>query len=173
MKNICTFLLAFVFTNSLFAQLLSEDFTYNTKLTANGWTTISGVGTNDLTAGATGLVKAGYVNSGIGNALDMAAAGEDARRDFTVAATTGGVYGSFLMNVKTVGRGKSSYVCGFTSGAALWLVNLAEQLIDVFDQLVGDNPGIDLEATLADRILDLRHFRGVEFGLAFAGCERC
>jgi Secretion system C-terminal sorting domain len=137
MKNICTFLLAFVITNSLSAQLLSEDFSYSTKLTANGWVTISGTGTNDLTAGATGLVKAGYANSGVGNALDMAASGEDAKRDFTAAATTGGVYGSFLMTVKTVGRGKSSYVCGFTSGAAGTNYNLRFYIGR--DSLAGDN----------------------------------
>lgn len=137
MKNICTFILAFVLTNSLFAQLISEDFTYNTKLTANGWTTISGVGTNDLTAGATGLVKMGYANSAIGNALDMVASGEDAKRDFTAAVTTGSVYGSFLMNVKTIGRGKSSYVCGFTSGATGSNYNLRFYIGR--DSLAGDN----------------------------------
>jgi Secretion system C-terminal sorting domain len=137
MKNICTLLLAFVCTNSLFAQLISEDFSYTTKLTANNWVSVSGAGTNDLTAGAVGLVKTGYANSGVGNALSMVASGEDAKRDFTAAVTTGGVYGSFLMNVKTVGRGKSSYVCGFTSGATGSNYNLRFYIGR--DSFAGDN----------------------------------
>lgn len=137
MKNICTLLLAFVCTNSLFAQLISEDFSYTTKLTANNWVSVSGAGTNDLTAGAVGLVKTGYANSGVGNALSMVASGEDAKRDFTAAVTTGGVYGSFLMNVKTVGRGKSSYVCGFTSGAMGTNYNLRFYIGR--DSFAGDN----------------------------------
>ena len=156
MKNICTLILAFVLTNSLFAQLLSEDFTYTTKLTANGWTTISGVGTNDLTAGATGLVKVGFVNSGIGNALDMAASGEDAKRDFTTAATTGSVYGSFLMNVKTVGRGKSSYVCGFTSGMAGTNYNLRFYIGR--DSFAGDNFKLGLGRGTTVAVFDTTKF---------------
>jgi hypothetical protein len=117
MKNILTLLFVGCLATNLFSQLLSEDFIYTGALVTNGWTNVSGAGTNDLTSSGASLTKAGFINSGVGNSVTMAASGEDAKRDFSTTITTGAVYGSFLINVKTIGRGKSSYVAGFTSGA--------------------------------------------------------
>jgi Secretion system C-terminal sorting domain len=116
MKNILTLLLCILGFSSLSAQVLSEDFNYTGLLTDNKWTAVSGGGTNALTSSGASLVKMGYINSGIGNSVSMVASGEDSRRDFPTAITTGSLFTSFLVNVKTVGRGKNSYVAGLTSG---------------------------------------------------------
>ncbi len=96
--------------------LLSEDFGYTDSLSKNGWLPISAWGTNGLFARATGLVKTGYANSAVGNAVDMAISGEDSKRDLSAAVTSGNVYASFLMNVKTAAKTAGGYVTGFTSG---------------------------------------------------------
>lgn len=119
MKNITLIVCLFVSMTAAQAQaILSEDFTYTDSLSKNGWLPVSAWGTNGLFARATGLVKTGYANSGVGNAVDMVASGEDSKKDFTAPVTSGKLYGSFLMNVKTAAKTAGSYVTGFTSGAS-------------------------------------------------------
>lgn len=116
MKNII-FTLCLLATLTTKAQvLLSEDFNYTDSLSKNGWTPVSAWGTNGLFARATGLVKTGYANSGVGNAVDMTISGEDSKKDLSAPVTSGNVYASFLMNVKTAAKTAGSYVTGFTSG---------------------------------------------------------
>lgn len=103
--------------------LLSEDFNYTDSLSKNGWTPVSAWGTNGLFARATGLVKTGYANSGVGNAVDMTISGEDSKKDFSAPVTSGNVYASFLINVKTVAKAAgttntTNYVTGFNSGTS-------------------------------------------------------
>ena len=124
MKNILLLLClltSFATKAQLIAPLLSENFNYTDSLSLKSWLPISAWGTNGLYAKATGLVKSGYANSGIGNALDMAASGEDSKRDFLSPITSGNLYASFLISVKTVARAAgttntTNYVTGFTSG---------------------------------------------------------
>ncbi len=129
MKNIILLLCFFVAATTHAQVLLSEDFNYTDSLTKNGWIATSGAGTNSLIAGATGLVKTGYANSGIGKAVDMVASGEDAKKDFSATVASGSVYASFLINVKTVAKAAgttntTNYVTGFTSGTAGTTYNL-------------------------------------------------
>jgi hypothetical protein len=118
MKNMLLFCCLFV---ALSAQaqtpLLTEDFNYTDSLTTKGWIPVSAWGTNGLYARATGLTHTGYANSGIGNAVDMVASGEDSKRDLSAPVTSGNLYASFLMNLKTAAKTAGSYVTGFTSGS--------------------------------------------------------
>ncbi len=118
MKNIILFLCLCVVTAAQSQALLSEDFNYTDSLSKNGWLPVSAWGTNGLFARATGLVKTGYANSGVGNAVDMVASGEDSKKDLSAAVTTGSLYASFLMNIKTAAKTAGSYVTGFTSGSS-------------------------------------------------------
>jgi hypothetical protein len=118
MKNIMLFCALFV---ALSAQaqtpLLTEDFNYTDSLTTKGWIPVSAWGTNGLYARATGLTHTGYANSGIGNAVDMVASGEDSKRDLSAPVTAGNLYASFLINLKTAAKTAGGYITGFTSGA--------------------------------------------------------
>jgi Secretion system C-terminal sorting domain len=118
MKNIILLLCLFVGTTAHTQVLLSEDFNHTDSLTKNGWTATSAGGTNSFIAGATGLVKTGYANSGIGNAVDMAISGEDAKSNLSAAATSGSLYASFLIRLKTAAKTAGGYVTGFTSGSS-------------------------------------------------------
>lgn len=117
MKNIILSLCLLATMTTQAQVLLSEDFNYTDSLSKNGWTAVSGAGTNSFIANATGLVKTGYANSGIGNAVNMTFSGEDSKKDFSTAVTSGNLYASFLMNIKTAAKTAGSYVTGFTSGA--------------------------------------------------------
>ena len=118
MKNIILVACLFFAITAQAQTLLSEDFSYTDSLSKNGWTPVSAWGTNGLFARATGLVKTGYANSGIGNAVDMVASGEDSKKDLTSVVTSGSLYASFLMNLKTAAKTAGSYVTGFTSGSS-------------------------------------------------------
>jgi hypothetical protein len=116
MKNIILSLCLLATMTTQAQVLLSEDFNYTDSLSKNGWTPVSAPGTNGLFARATGLVKAGYANSAVGNAVDMTFTGEDSKKDFSVPVTSGSLYASFLISVKTAAKTAGSYVTGFTSG---------------------------------------------------------
>ena len=123
MKNIILLLCLFIGTTTHAQVLLSEDFNYTDSLSKNGWLPVSAWGTNGLFARATGLVQTGYANSGIGNAVDMVSSGEDSKKDLSAPVTTGSVYASFLINVKTVAKAAgttntTNYVTGFNSGTS-------------------------------------------------------
>jgi hypothetical protein len=79
--------------------LLEDNFTHSAILTSNGYTVNSGTGTNNLTAGATGLTYSNYGSSNIGNALSVANVGQDVYRTFTQQNSSTTVYASFLVNV--------------------------------------------------------------------------
>ena len=79
--------------------LLEDNFTHSAILTSNGYTVNSGTGTNNLTAGATGLTYSNYGSSNIGNALSVANIGQDVYRTFTQQNSSTTVYASFLVNV--------------------------------------------------------------------------
>ena len=117
MKKILLLLCAFVSLAAHTQTLLSEDFNYTDSLTKNGWIAVSGAGTNGLIPTATGLIKSGYANSDVGKAVDMVASGEDLKKDFPSTVSTGNLYGSFLIKVKTAAKTAGSYVTGFTSGS--------------------------------------------------------
>ena len=82
------------------AILLVEDFSAatGTAITSTGWTSHSAAGTNPIVTSAPGLTLAGYPSSGIGNAVTLAASGEDDNRTFPVQ-TSGSVYAAFMANV--------------------------------------------------------------------------
>jgi hypothetical protein len=84
-----------------------DNFNYSTNdsLSANGWTVASGGTTNALRASATGLTYAGYVGSGVGNAVPMTTTGQDVVRDASIAISSGSIYSSFLMNVSAAQSG--------------------------------------------------------------------
>ncbi len=124
MKNIILLLCLFAGTAAHAQVLMSEDFNHTDSLTNKGWTATSAGGTNSLIAGTTGLTHTGYANSGIGNAVDMTISGEDAKSDFSTAVTSGSLYASFLIKVKTAAKTAGGYVTGFTSGTAGTTYNL-------------------------------------------------
>jgi hypothetical protein len=118
MKNVMLFCCFFVaLSTEAQTPLLTEDFNYTDSLTTKGWIPVSAWGTNGLFARATGLTHTGYANSGIGNAVDMVASGEDSKRDLSAPITSGNLYASFLINLKTAAKTAGSYITGFTSGA--------------------------------------------------------
>ena len=122
MKNIILSLCLLATMTTQAQVLLSEDFNYTDSLSKNGWIAVSGTGTNSFIANATGLVQPGYANSGIGNAVNLAITGEDSKKNFSSTITTGSVFASFLINVKTVAKATgttntTNYVTGFTSGS--------------------------------------------------------
>ena len=84
-----------------FGQSLTEDFSYTTGtlLTANGYTSISGTGTNNLTVTTPGLLYTGSPSSGVGNAVTMTTNGDDNTRLFAPTINSGNAYASFLINV--------------------------------------------------------------------------
>jgi Secretion system C-terminal sorting domain len=116
MKNI---LILFAICATVTAQaqhLLTDNFTTAGALTANGWTATSGAGTNPLTAvTADGLTYAGYHASAKGGGVAVLSSGEDAKKDFSRADSTGKLYATFMLNVKTAANA-GDYLCGFTSG---------------------------------------------------------
>ena len=85
--------------------LLEDNFTHSALLTSNGYTATSGTGTNNLTAGATGLTYSNYGSSNIGNALTVANNGQDVSRTFTQQNSATTVYASFLVNVSAAQSG--------------------------------------------------------------------
>ena len=102
-KYLLAFVLFFYSSSKLHAQVLIEDFNYTTGtlLTANGYTSISGGGTNDITVTTPGLSPAGSPSSGIGNAITMTTSGQDVTKSFTPSITSGDAYASFFINATT------------------------------------------------------------------------
>ncbi len=83
------------------AQLLfSEDFNYTAGTTAvsNGWIAHSGAGSNSPLITTPGLTYSGYLNSGIGNAVTIAANGEDISKLFATQYS-GSVYVAWMLNL--------------------------------------------------------------------------
>src|SRR5690606_41384226 len=82
------------------SQLFVDHFCYpvGALLTDNGWTAHSGSGPNSLATVAPGLTLAGYLGSGVGNAVAMTTSGEDVNHPFAVQSS-GSVYAAFLVNV--------------------------------------------------------------------------
>ena len=85
------------------APLLVDDFDFTGLLTANGWTETSGAGAGAIGT-TTGLSYTDYPGSGIGNAALLDSNGQDVNKQFT-SQTSGYVYYSFLVNVKTGTQG--------------------------------------------------------------------
>jgi hypothetical protein len=79
--------------------LLEDNFNHSGILTSNGYTASSGTGTNNLTAGATGLTYSNFGSSGVGNALAVANTGQDVWEAFSKQSSPTTVYAAFLVNV--------------------------------------------------------------------------
>jgi hypothetical protein len=120
MKKIYFLFILFAFSLAGNSQVLTEDFNYaaGQLLTNNGWTAHSGAGTNPLTVTAPGLTYAGHPGSGVGNAVTMAASGEDANKTFT-AITSGSAYFSFLVNVSSASA-TGDYFIGLLQSATIF-----------------------------------------------------
>lgn len=126
-----TMMLAIVLfaSSGISAQLLVEDFDYTvgSLLTANGWITHSGAGTNSETVSTSSISYTGYASSGVGAEVALATTGEDVNKGFT-SQTTGSVYAAFIVNV-TSATTTGDYFIHFaattgtnvtTFGARLW-----------------------------------------------------
>jgi len=102
-------LLLFLASTWVSAQvLLTENFNFSGKLTSNGWTAHSGTGTNSDTTTA-GLTYAGYLGSGIGNAVQInGLGGEDDNRPLSDSLYHNGdvAYLSFLVNITDTASNK-------------------------------------------------------------------
>ena len=96
--------------------LLEDNFTHSALLTSNGYTATSGTGTNNLTAGATGLTYTNYGSSNIGNALAIANTGQDDSRTFTTQNSATSVYASFLVKVSAALTGDYFFAFAPSSG---------------------------------------------------------
>ena len=97
--------------------LLEDNFTHSAILTSNGYTANSGTGTNNLTAGATGLTYTNYGSSNLGNALAVANNGQDVSRTFTTQNSPTTVYASFLVNVSAAQSG-GDYIFAFAPSSS-------------------------------------------------------
>ncbi len=134
------FLALLVALNSLAASttqaqvLLQENFTFTGPLTSNGWTAVSGTGSNASSAAAPGLTYSNLPSSGVGNAASLTTSGEDDRKQFGTTNTTGDIYASFLVNLSaaqatgdyffTIGTGASTFtsrIFARSSGAGFQL----------------------------------------------------
>ncbi len=87
-------------TFTVSSLLLVEDFSYTaaTLLTANGWTAHSSSGTNAIPVATSSITYTGYLSSGVGNEVNLAATGEDDNKAFS-STNTGDLYASFLVNI--------------------------------------------------------------------------
>ncbi len=107
----------FLFLPQANAQLVTEDFSYtaSTTLLTNGYTALSGTGTNNLTVAAsgTGLSYTGSPRSAVGFALPMANNGQDAYKSFT-SQNSGAVYASALINLSAVNATGDYFFCVMT-----------------------------------------------------------
>jgi len=120
MKPVFLLLAAFsIFSLSLHAQLLVEDFDYSVgeSLTTHGWVAHSGAGSVPVVVTTPGLTFPSYPGSGVGNATTVAGASgtrEDVNRTFAQQAS-GFLYAAFLVNIASVGTG-GDYFLHFLSG---------------------------------------------------------
>ncbi len=97
--------------------LLEDNFTHSAILTSNGYTASSATGTNNLTAGATGLTYSNYGSSNIGNALAVANNGQDIYRTFTQQNSPTTVYASFLVKVSAALTGDYIFALASSSNS--------------------------------------------------------
>lgn len=100
--------------------LLEDNFTHSAILTSNGYTEISGTGTNNLIAGATGLTYTNYGSSNIGNALAIRNTGQDVYRTFTQQNSPTTVYASFLVNVSAAQSGDYFFAFAPSAGSTTY-----------------------------------------------------
>ncbi len=130
------------------AQLLLEenfDYPVGDSLGAHGWKTHSGGITNTVKVSSSSITYSGYASSGIGNETSLLASGADVNRTFT-AQTTGAVYASFLVNVKTAAASGDYFfhfgqtVMGTTFKGKLFVKSNASSKI-AFGTSFGSNTG--------------------------------
>ena len=101
--------------------LLEDNFIHSAILTSNGYSAhSSGTGTNNLTAGATGLTYPNYGSSNIGNALVVANTGQDVYKTFTQQNSPTTVYASFLVNVSAALTGDYIFAFAPSSGVSAY-----------------------------------------------------
>src|SRR5260221_9323074 len=123
--NKILFLLAgfLLITISLQAQvLLTENFNYdaNSVLEGQGGWVFAAQSSNHITIYSNGLSYTGYVGSGIGRSAKFpnGTPGEVLRRYFTTVST-GKLYYSFLLDVKTLGSNATEgFVTGFSASTS-------------------------------------------------------
>ncbi len=101
--------------------LLVDDFTapVGTILKDANWSAHSGTPTNEENVVSPGLTYSGYSSSGIGNAVAVAATGEDINRQFNVL-TSGSVYAAAMVNV-TSATTTGDYFFHFLEGSGFTL----------------------------------------------------
>ncbi|HMS65407.1 MAG TPA: hypothetical protein PKD83_09170, partial [Ignavibacteria bacterium] len=98
-----TVLLLLLVSAKTFSQLADENFDYQAgdSVQQHGWTTIGSVFTNKILVTSPGLIFPEYVNSGFGNAVTVDTTGQDVYKDFSSARTSGNIFTSFLVKVKS------------------------------------------------------------------------
>ena len=103
--------------------LLQENFTFVGPLTSNGWLNNNAPGTNAIAAGAPSLFYAGLPSSGVGNSAGLSGGGEDDRKTFTPANTSGDLYTSALVNLSSASAA-GDYFYAFGSDASTYVGRL-------------------------------------------------
>lgn len=119
-------LLLTVLSGNLHAQILMEDFNYTpaTLLTANGYTAISGAGTNAITVTGTSLSYPGATPSGVAGSITMTSSGEDDTKSFSPTINSGDAYASFLIRVTSAQSGGDYFFSLYDAGgykARVWI----------------------------------------------------
>lgn len=121
--NVFIFLSFLFFTNSLFAQLLTEEFSYTAgqTLTSNGWTAYSASTTNPVLVTSGSLSYTNYPSSGTGNSTQVigtSSSSEDVQKFFT-SQNSGSIYVSFLVNFSTAtSAANGDYFFGLQSSSS-------------------------------------------------------
>lgn len=132
MKKLYFLFILFISSLSFGQVLLQDDFNYTNDdlLTNNGWSAVSGGGTNPITVGTSnGLTYAGYSGTtgllGVieGNAAMIDNNGEDVAKTFT-ATTSGDIYMSFMLNVVSPTAG---YFIGLGNGGTSYTARVFTQ----------------------------------------------
>lgn len=97
-----------------YTQVYVEDFSYasGTTLVSNGWVAHSGGGTNPIIVTTGGLSYLNYAGSGIGNAVQIVASGEDVNHDLPFNTSADSVYAAFMVNVTTATGGEYFFHLG-------------------------------------------------------------
>jgi len=117
-KAVLVFFVLLVFSICTYAQqiLLFEEFTNpaGSLITSYGWTQSLTATANPLTITSPGLTFTGLTTQG--NALTLAASGQDCYASFT-AQSSGSVYLSFLLQITTVGT-SGDYFIAFSQSTA-------------------------------------------------------
>jgi len=141
MKN--TFLAIILFSSLTFSQaVFIEDFDYpaGNNITSHGWVATALPGSNPVKIVSPGLTFSGYINSNIGNAVELKAiaSAEDVKKTFTGIGEGNTVYVTYILKVSSSASfGPSNFISltdGIFEGMSIAAVHVSGSTYSLFLQ---------------------------------------